>query len=64
MIYDLSGEEHYKKFIADACKLLDNGDVTYCYYIYQVKKLKEIYGDELIISYNEAFEWWTCRLKM
>lgn len=60
---DLSGEALYRKFIADACKLLDAGDVAYCYHKYQLNDLLDRYGDDLIVFYNENFNWWVCRLK-
>ena len=61
--FELEGEIHYKKFMADACRLLEKGDVAYCYYEYQVNSLRKTYKSKLEVRYDERYEWWTCRLK-
>lgn len=50
--------QHYDAFIRAAVRDLEKGEKVYLFYDYQVEDIKNIYGNEVTITYNKKYNWW------
>ena len=50
--------QQYGTFITQMTRELERGKRVYLYFNYQVTDIKEIYKEEVEITYNKTYNWW------